>query len=300
MEEPPPAEELLVCARRLFRAVSVIQQVTTSHYLRLADERVHHREEQLRSFNRAVSHEMKNRINTIRGATEMLREEWVADDAKQRERFTDIIARSTEGMQGVISSLIELSRLDSATTQPRNVLLSSAATEVARQLREFAAAREVQIRISDDLPEVEVPAAAVELCLSNYLSNAVKYRDPAKAERWVRVEGKLTSDSHGGHEVSQVVVQVRDNGLGVPAEARERLFERFFRAHEETVTGEEGTGLGLTIVRETIEAIGGRAWAEFGADSQTCFMLSLPLRAEDPAADSPNGVERGESVAPPG
>jgi signal transduction histidine kinase len=76
---------------------------------------------------------------------------------------------------------------------------------------------------------------------------------------------------------TQVVVEVVDNGLGVPAEERARLFERFFRAGGETHGGVEGTGLGLSIVRETVASLGGRTWAEF-ADGQSIFAFALPTR----------------------
>jgi signal transduction histidine kinase len=70
---------------------------------------------------------------------------------------------------------------------------------------------------------------------------------------------------------------VIDNGLGVPIDKREHLFERFFRAHESVDV--EGTGLGLNIVREIAEAQGGRAWAEH-PDGGSVFCLALPLRRQ--------------------
>jgi signal transduction histidine kinase len=83
--------------------------------------------------------------------------------------------------------------------------------------------------------------------------------------------------------VCEVVVRVSDNGLGVPQESREQLFQRFFRAHDQTVTGEEGTGLGLSIVRETVEAVGGRAWAEFPGDGSV-FAFAVPCSNPDHAS----------------
>ena len=81
----------------------------------------------------------------------------------------------------------------------------------------------------------------------------------------------------------QTVVEVRDNGLGVPEAKRSRLFERFFRAHEDTQGGIEGTGLGLSIVRETAASMGGQAWAEFLEDG-TAFFVSIPSRRKDDEA----------------
>jgi signal transduction histidine kinase len=291
LQSPAPPDDVLVCAHRLFRAVSVIQQYTTAHFLRLADERVAEREERLRSFGRTVSHELKNRIGAIQGANELLGMDGVGDDARQRERFTGIIEHNVTHVKTVLSDLTELSRIDAAEGPGRNVLLSDAAREVVRQLRDFADARQVEVRLADDLPAVEVPGAAAELCLSNYISNAVKYRDRTRSPSWVRVEGEVV-DGAGEGGACEVVVRVRDNGLGVPAEAREGLFNRFFRAHEETVTGEEGTGLGLAIVRETMEAVGGRAWAEFADEHGSTFALAFPC-VDAPAPEAAGGPESG-------
>jgi signal transduction histidine kinase len=90
------------------------------------------------------------------------------------------------------------------------------------------------------------------------------------------------SSSEGG----ELAVYVRDNGLGVPVERRRLLFDRFYRAHTDTVTGAEGTGLGLNIVRETVESLGGRAWAEFPESGETVFAFSLPSRRADDAASA--------------
>lgn len=271
IEEECSRSELLGCAHRLFRAVTVVQQVTTGHYLRLSEQLVRERETRLRTFNRAVSHELKNRIGAVSGAVSMMQEEWILSDERQLLRFAGIAGRNLTGMEEILANLTELSRLDSSAVQDRNVLFPDVAREVKRQLRDFAESRGVAVTISDALPFVEVPAAALELALSNYVSNAIKYRDPAQPEQWVRIDGEMVTSG----DRCEVVVRVIDNGIGVPVEAREHLFDRFFRAHDQTVTGEEGTGLGLAIVRETVEAVGGRAWAEF-PERGSVFAFALP------------------------
>jgi signal transduction histidine kinase len=290
VDEECTRSELLACAQRLFRAVSVIQQVTTTHYLSLAAERVAERENRLRGFNRMVSHELKNRISSVLGAGQLLADPEISRDEAARERFAKMVVSNAEGMQEVLQNLIELSRMDPGMRQHRNVLLPRVAAEVCRQLREMSQSRGVRVRVHD-LPEVEVNAAAIELCLTNYLSNAIKYADPDKDERWVEVHGRISAEGGGPCEL---LVEVEDNGLGVPEDKRAGLFTRFYRAHGETVTGVEGTGLGLSIVRETLEGLGGRAWAEFkdgGAGSR--FLLAIPCRrAEDRAAG-----ERKEAAA---
>lgn len=277
IDEPCTRGELLACGQRLFRAVAVIQNVTTTQYLRRAEERIREREQRLRGFNRMVSHELKNRIGTLLGAAELLGEDWIYALPEKRAKFVSIIGTNAEAMQAVLENLIALSRTESDARQQRNVLLPEAAQEVVRQLREMARARGVEVRVSPELPRVEVNAAVVELCLTNYISNAIKYSDPQQPQRWVEVRAGYR-DVPGGCEL---VLEVSDNGLGVPVEARGQLFQRFFRAHSETASAVDGTGLGLSIVRETAESLGGRAWAEFDADTPgSRFFLALPCRRE--------------------
>jgi signal transduction histidine kinase len=217
-----------------------------------------------------VSHELKNRVGAIIGAHAMMTEDWLSD--AERERFHRIVGDNARSIQTLLDDLVVISRMEEGSRQQRHVPLASAVAEAARQLRDMASGRGVRVRIDGELPQVEVSAAAVELALTNYISNAIKYSDPAKPERWVRISASTSPDA------GELVVHVADNGLGVPEAQRERLFDRFFRAHAETITGVEGTGLGLSIVRETIEQLGGRAWAEFRPAGETAFAFSLPMR----------------------
>lgn len=281
--------DFLMCWQRVGHAIEIIRQATMTHFLRLSAERVYEREERLRRFNRTVSHELKTRVGAIRGAAQLLNEEWL-DDAQQQQ-FQRMILQNSEGVLRVLENLVSLSQIESDTRRRQHILLPHAAAEAVRQLRAVAEAHQVHVRIEKDLPAVEVDAAAVELCLNNYLSNAIKYSDPKKTERWVNIEAQLRFERLEGGEL---IVRVRDNGLGVPLELRGNLFNEFFRAHEDTVVGVEGSGLGLSIVKGTVEALGGRAWAEFPPDDSTVFAFALPSRrAEDAAAAGTHRPEGG-------
>jgi signal transduction histidine kinase len=273
IDEPCSRGELLACAHRLFLAVALIQQATLTHYLSLVKERLSEREQRLRAFNRALTHELRNLMGTIGGAAEIL--ELGVASGQEQQAMIDIIVRNSANMKVALENLVELSKLDEDARRSRHVRLPKAAAEVARQLRETARGKNVQIRLAPNLPNVDVSAAAFELCLSNLVANAIKYSDPQKPERWVEIKGHVTpaTESSGG----ETVIEVRDNGLGVPEEKRGRLFQRFFRAHEESQEGIGGTGLGLSIIKETVGALGGRAWADF-FDDGTAFYFSMPTR----------------------
>jgi signal transduction histidine kinase len=289
IDMPCSRGELVLCAHRMYQAISLIQQATTIQFLALMKDRIREREQRLRAFNRTLTHELRNRIGATMGAGQLLQMEEIPDT--ERERLVGIVVRNMESMRVALDNLLELTHLSGDARQQRHVVLPAAAAEVVRQLRELARSRSVRVRLDESLPTVEVNAAAVELCLMNFVSNALKYADDRKPERWVEITGRTTRATE--EAPAFVVVEVRDNGVGVLEAQRDRLFERFFRAGVESVSGVEGTGLGLSIVRETVESLGGRAWAEF-VEGMSIFAFSLPIRrAGDP---TPAG---GVAVSPP-
>jgi K+-sensing histidine kinase KdpD len=270
---PEQPREYLACGRRVYRALNVIQQATTTHYLRMAAEQVREREQRLRSFNRLLSHEIRTNVGAIRGAVDLLQEDGVVTEDEDRDRFYRIIGENARSMQGMLENLTELTRLQSDTRSHRHTLLEDVVAEVSRQLREYARARSVLVRVVEPMPSIEVPAAALELALTNYLANAIKYYDPDVEIRYAEIRARVENGC-------ELVVEVRDNGRGVPAASRERLFERYFRAEPDVA---EGVGLGLSIVREVAESLGGRVWAEF-PDRGSIFVLAIPARREADAA----------------
>src|SRR6185369_15153045 len=149
-------QELVLCAHRLYHAISLIQQATTVKFLALMKERLSEREERLRAFNRSLTHEMRNRIGATMGAGQLLQMPELAQT--EQERLVGIIVRNMESMRVALDNLLELSRLTNDARQHRHVLLPSAAAEVVRQLRELARSRGVQVIIDESLPQVEVNA----------------------------------------------------------------------------------------------------------------------------------------------
>jgi signal transduction histidine kinase len=133
-------------------------------------------------------------------------------------------------------------------------------------------ARGVTMRGGADLPRLYVDTGRLELVLVNLVANAIKYSDPRKADRWVEVTA-ITNDQV--HEI-----QVRDNGIGIPPEAIDRIFERFHRAHREldSALGADGTGLGLAIVDECVKSLGAEIRVESEERVGTVFVLSLPKK----------------------
>jgi signal transduction histidine kinase len=278
--------EALDCAHRLFHGIALIQQATISRFLEQLKIELSEREERLQAFHRALTHEIRNHVSATLGAGELLQLPQLDDD--KRGQLAGVVVRNARGMRSVLENLLELSRVTSR--HQKNITLRSAAAEAVRQLRDAAAQAGVTVRLSD-LPRVEVNAAAIELCLTNLVSNGIKYANRSRSDRWVEVRGR--TEPAGSDSPVEVVVEVADNGLGVPESQREHLFERFFRAHEDVAPAVEGTGLGLNIVRDVVVGIGGRVWAEFPEEG-SIFAFSIPCRR---VSDAPALADRSTDAS---
>jgi signal transduction histidine kinase len=271
--------ECLDVMRRIGRAVQTLMQITVDTFVAEYTDTITRQTEQLAGFNRMVSHELRNPLNTIQLVIGMLASTADPELPALRTRVTPLLQRNVTRIGDILRSLEELARAREQTDTPvvQVIEVGAVAGEVARQLAEVAAARGVTIRVAPELPAVTVDMARLELALMNLVSNAIKYSDPAKTDRHVEITG--TADD------GRCIVAIRDNGLGIPAEVVPQLFRRrFLRAHRhlDGELGNDGTGLGLSIVHECLSSIGGAVEIESTEGRGTTVTLTFPR--EDPAS----------------
>ena len=266
---PPPAACVAVVSR-LHRAVDVLMQETIETFVRLYSATITDQAERLKQFTRMASHEWRQPLGALQVAVALLREP--ALEASEVERMLSLVERNVAHLVEMTQKLERLARMDGRDDPViQEVRVSMVAEQAARQLREMAEVRDVQIRVADDLPVLTIDVGRLELTFVNLLSNAVKYADPDKSPRFVEV---LAGD--GSEGTAQVVV--RDNGIGIPADRLTSVFERFSRAHtdREDVRGVPGLGLGLSIVADCVHGMGGRVEVESSEHRGTAFLITLP------------------------
>nr|WP_228035826.1 ATP-binding protein [Oculatella sp. LEGE 06141] len=128
---------------------------------------------------------------------------------------------------------------------------------------------ELEFRIPQPLPSIECDRAQVNELFTNLISNAIKYND--KPEKWVEI-----GFSEGEGAVECCTFYVRDNGVGIPQEHQEKIFQIFRRLHGRDEFG-GGTGAGLTIARKIVERHGGRIWVESILTQGTTFYFTLAV-----------------------
>lgn len=276
----PPADVLEVAAR-ISHALRVLQQTTIDTFIAEYTDRIAAQHARLEGFNRLVSHELRQPLGTLQFSLRTLRTP-VADDPAKRDRLLDVASANVQRLIDLTRRLEEIARLqhrDGDDPARQEVDLSALTKEVARQLREMADNRDVDIRAADDLPVIVTDVARVELVLMNLISNAIKYSDAAKPERFVEIFVSGATDD--GRTIC-----IRDNGIGIPAEDVPHVFENFFRASPEkdAQLGIKGSGLGLAIVAECVEAIGARISVASVEGEGTAIDLWLPGEPASPEA----------------
>jgi signal transduction histidine kinase len=271
----PSSSDCLDAMRKLMRSVRALMRTTVDTFISEYVATIEAQTEQLRSFNRMASHELRSPVGTILVAASLIDRSDVQTDAERLNRIAKTIRANAERLTGLLSTLQRVAYLDAPLDGPSEQIVEVAAVarEVARQLRDMAHARGVVVRVDRELPVMTLDPARLELALLNLVSNGIKYSDPGKKERYVEIRLE-------GRSESTCTICVRDNGLGIPDEAKPDVFKRFFRAHADLDErlGVDGTGLGLAIVAECAQALGGAVTCESRAGEGTAFCLELPLR----------------------
>jgi len=227
-----------------------------------------------------VSHELKTPLTSIRMFSELLAEGRVTDRAKQRS-YLDIITAEAARLTRLINNVLDFSRLESGEKkynfQPCDLVeVASAAARTFRPHLEAAG-----FKFECLLPEAPVPvrgdADALSQIIVNLLSNAEKYSNGRK-EITLQLERRESPLPHAE-------VRVLDRGLGVPRGSGEKIFEKFYRAHDSLSSGVQGSGLGLTIARQIARAHSGDVVYEPRDGGGSCFVLRLPIKP----AETTNG-----------
>ena len=217
-------------------------------------------------------HELRTPLFSIQGVARWLRDGKVPDAETQRE-FLDIVYRESQRLGKLVNDLLDISAAECGGLRitPQPMSLGEAVLQSIAALEEMA--RERRVTIETDLP-VTLPAIMadrdrVEQVLTNLVSNAIKFSPEG---------GKIVVKAGG--EGNDLLVQVRDGGIGIPAEAIPRVFERFYRVNGSMTPSSEGTGLGLYIAKQIVEGHGGRIWVVSELGKGSTFSFTLPLHTE--------------------
>jgi len=226
-------------------------------------------------FVSGVSHELRTPLAQIRMFSETLLLGRVRSD-EERERSLEIIDQEARRLTHLVENLLHFSRSERRLTQlsPAPAPLAPLLSEAAEGFAPLAAARGVTLRTElTDSVVAPVDADALHQMLLNLLDNAVKYGP----------SGQTVTLGLGVID-GRARVWVDDQGPGIPAADRERIWDQFWRLERDRGSAVAGTGIGLSVVRELVALHGGRVWAEDAPGSGGRFVIELPLEPRAHAA----------------
>lgn len=220
-------------------------------------------------FVSTVSHDLRSPLTLIRGYATML--QMVGELNDQQQNYVRKILGGIENMARLVNNLLDLGRIEAGVgLQLEIVPVMDIMDQVSNSMQLQAAQKQIDLVVGSERagnPMIQADQALLQQALQNLVENAIKYTDAGG-----RVEIK--------YEVRQenILLSVRDTGIGIAPVDQSRLFEKFYRVARRGALQQRGTGLGLAIVKSIAERHGGRVWLESQLGKGSTFYIMIPLR----------------------
>jgi two-component system sensor histidine kinase KdpD len=213
----------------------------------------------------ALAHEFKTPLTSIKAASTDLLSDPATLGAQQAELIT-IVDESADRLSKLVTDAIQLARIEGGTFRLNlgTHFVSSLVGAALRQMKALTQEREIDVRVSEDLPPVRVDAELIQVVITHLLDNALKYSPPGTP---ITIGARAEED--------RVIVYIADRGKGITEQEREQVFEKFYRGKGERHL--QGTGMGLSIVREILRAHGEDISVSSSPDRGSEFSFGLPI-----------------------
>ncbi|MGH8944857.1 MAG: sensor histidine kinase, partial [Acidimicrobiia bacterium] len=220
-----------------------------------------------------VAHDLRNPLNTISLAAQLLLEQLPADQQPLERRQAEIIGRAVAGMNRLIQDLLDVKRIEHGllALEPASIDLASVVQDAVELLRPLATARRLALETSlAPVEHVRADPVRVQQVISNLVGNAIKFTP---------IGGRIRVDLIRNDV--ELAIRVSDTGRGITAEEIPHIFSRFWQSRR---SDQRGIGLGLAIARGIVEAHGGRIWVESRPGEGSMFVFTLPAESTYPPA----------------
>ncbi|MDQ7029248.1 MAG: response regulator [Ardenticatenia bacterium] len=263
----------IICALAVF-FYERLQRVELVHQWQLeeANRRLQELDRVKTDFFANVSHELRTPLTLILGTFRRLA---AGTESEHARELIDSGLRNTARLLVLIQEFLDLARLDSGRARPvkRTVDVAQLVRQVASNFESSGPHKRITLTGAQEPLFAELDLYQVRKVLYNLFSNAFKFNDPETAHVWVRLR----------HAPDTVIIEVEDNGFGIPEEELPHIFDRFARA-KNADQRREGTGIGLALAKEIVEAHGGTIEVRSTVGQGTTFTITLPRGQYDPEA----------------
>lgn len=249
------------------------------------------------NFLSSVSHELRTPLTAIKGSAEILLDDDEVPEEVVKE-FLTIINVESDRLTRLINDVLDLARYEAGQeiwNDAPNSLSEIVDTAVSGiQSLAIQKSLNVSVDLEPDLSDVWCDQDKINQVLTNLLSNAIKFT-PEHGKIGILI--KEASNSGRKKSDRMVEIKVSDNGVGIPAEELNEIFQKFKQVSDTVSDVRKGTGLGLPICREIVSHYGGKIWAESELGKGSVFTVTIPIEKSAVEADSPPAEESGASQA---
>lgn len=222
------------------------------------------RNEDLETFFHAMTHDVRAPLRAITSFAQLLAEEEAWRMGEQGRQDLGYIQSAAAQMQGIIEGLLAFARVERSQHEIQAVSLAQLVPACLRRLQLEIGQRQAQVVVDECLPEVQGSFILLTLAVTNLLSNALKFLPPG---------GRPIITIQATMQGELCRLEIADNGIGIPPEDQQRLFQPFVQLHGQEVY--EGVGLGLATVRKAVELMGGRVGVTSMVGQGSTFWIEL-------------------------
>ena len=234
-------------------------------------------------FVSTVSHEFKSPLTSIKQLSEMLQDGRIPSE-ERRQRYYNVLVEQANRLSLLIDNILDFARMEEGrkTFDFRPVDIGTLLAEIISTFQHRISHEGfiIQARIDESLPIILADQTAITQAISNILDNAVKYSGESR-----EIDFRAFAENY------ELVVAVKDFGIGIDQEEIEQIFERFYRSGDELTRAVKGSGLGLTLVKQIVEAHRGTIQVESEPGSGSIFFIRLPIMEDK--GDGENSYNRG-------
>jgi signal transduction histidine kinase len=228
-------------------------------------EELKRRNEDLTRFAYSISHDLRTPLVSIRGFIGELRQDLKEGNQAEVDKDIQIVEDSARRMADMICDLLELLRAGKLDGSMKDVDMDAVIADVLQILPNSMQDRTVRITVQPSMPKVRGDRARLYQVCQNLVENALKYRQPD-----VVLELQIGAEVHG----DKVQCYFKDNGIGIEPVHQGKIFDMFEKLDQKS----EGTGIGLALVKNHLESMGGEIWVKSdGRNQGSTFFLTLPL-----------------------
>jgi signal transduction histidine kinase len=219
-----------------------------------------------------AAHQLRTPISAIGWYAEMMLSGDAGELTSEQKKYLNQIYNANKRMIDMVKSFLNVSRIEM-----NSMIFATEETNLANLLDDVIAEQkqkiidnkiELTVNCDKDMPKLFIDLRKVRMVFQNLLSNAIKYTP---------TNGKITIQTKTEPDKKQVLISFSDTGYGIPADEKDKIFTKLFRAKNVLEMSTDGTGLGLYVAKNILDNSGGKIWFESEENKGTTFFLTLPL-----------------------